>query len=321
MRILLYLSYRDYAIKGNFPSPSLFATDINYVQDIIEKSILKFCPSRRPNILLSTYTECFVHSICNTATIDFQLPGKQKIEDLNTPWFKFNMNKILYDSKRTMRVLDAKFVHDAFDPKLATNRTYIYRFISGEYPVLNTIEEHLTTYIPCQREQSLCLNRLNEAISIINNNMYDYSSFTTPEARQLLKQNQVSTKRKLKVKMYDSTQLFQEVDINKKNKNHAFSIELTTSNFLYQMVRRLSTCLIQIGQGLLNLNDLKSMLTHQMEYQPMDGLLNLNGLYLKNVEYNERDFNRYVTVTTSTTTTSSKLRKIDPLAPIMTGEE
>ena len=36
---------------------------------------------------------------------------------------------MLIEANRTLRVLDARFVHDAFEPKLAaTQRTYLYRF-------------------------------------------------------------------------------------------------------------------------------------------------------------------------------------------------
>ena len=65
-------------------------------------------------------------------TIDFDLPGKQKLGtgELGIPWFKYNINRILTQSNRTLRVIDARFVHDAFEPKLAAvQRTYLYRFI------------------------------------------------------------------------------------------------------------------------------------------------------------------------------------------------
>ena len=65
-------------------------------------------------------------------TIDFELPGKQKLGtgDLGIPWFKYNMNRILTQSNRTLRVIDARSVHDAFEPKLAAvQRSYLYRFM------------------------------------------------------------------------------------------------------------------------------------------------------------------------------------------------
>lgn len=67
MRILVYLCYRGYSIKGTFSALNKSTSSTNFLQDILEKAILRFCPARRPNILLSTYTECNVHSLCNTA--------------------------------------------------------------------------------------------------------------------------------------------------------------------------------------------------------------------------------------------------------------
>jgi tRNA U38,U39,U40 pseudouridine synthase TruA len=64
--------------------------------------------------------------------VDFELPGKQKLGtgELNIPWFKFNLNRILIESNRNVRVINARFVHETFEPKLAaTQRTYLYRFI------------------------------------------------------------------------------------------------------------------------------------------------------------------------------------------------
>jgi hypothetical protein len=40
---------------------------MNFLQDILEKAILRFCPARQPKILLSTYMECNVHSLCHAA--------------------------------------------------------------------------------------------------------------------------------------------------------------------------------------------------------------------------------------------------------------
>jgi hypothetical protein len=67
MRILVYLCYRGYSIQGTFSALNKPLSSTNFLQDILEKAILRFCPARRPKILLSTYTECNVHSLCNTA--------------------------------------------------------------------------------------------------------------------------------------------------------------------------------------------------------------------------------------------------------------
>lgn len=78
MRILVYLCYRGYSIRGAFSALNKSASSTNFLQDILEKAILRFCPARRPKILLSTYTECNVHSLCNTA-VSIHVKKKNKI--------------------------------------------------------------------------------------------------------------------------------------------------------------------------------------------------------------------------------------------------
>ncbi|CAF1117237.1 unnamed protein product [Rotaria sordida] len=311
MRILVYLCYRGYSIKGTFSALNKPVSSTNYLQDILEKAILCFCPARRPKILLSTYTECNVHSLCNTATIDFELPGKQKLGtgELNISWFKFNLNRILIEKKRTMRILDARFVHDAYEPKLAAiHRTYLYRFITD--PSITIIEQPLSTYL----SSPISLTLLRSAISLVHNHLIDYSLFTLPEARNLLK----DTHRIVGIQLSEAPNLFSNLKI-KSSTN--FCLQLTCTNFLYQMVRRLTTELIQVAQEQLTLEQFEQRLYSSNKYLSMnneDKLLDINGLYLQNVMYDEQDFQRYVTYTTTLTT---KKNIMYPLAPVLTGEE
>ncbi|CAF3842501.1 unnamed protein product [Rotaria sp. Silwood1] len=310
MRILVYLCYRGYSIKGTFSALNKSVSSTNFLQDILEKAILRFCPARRPKILLSTYTECNVHSLCNTATIDFELPGKQKlgIGELNIPWFKFNLNRILIETNRTMRILDARFVHDAFEPKLAAiHRTYLYRFITD--PSITVIEQPLNTYL----STPISLSLLHSAISLIHNRLIDYSSFTLPEARHLLK----DTHRIVDIKLSEPSSLFSNL---KSKSSTNFCLQLTCTNFLYQMVRRLTTELIYVAQGKLTLKQFEEKLysSKSLNNNNNNKLLDINGLYLQNVMYDEQDFQRYVTYTTTLTT---KKNTMYPLAPIITGEE
>ncbi|CAF3382415.1 unnamed protein product [Rotaria socialis] len=306
MRILLYLCYRGYSVKGTFSSLNKPAPSTNYLQDILEKAILRFCPARRPKILLSTYTECNVHSLCNTATVDFELPGKQKLGtgELNIPWFKFNINRMLLEANRTMRVIDARFVHDAFEPKLAAlHRTYLYRFSTSS--TITVMEQPLTTYL----SSPVSLPLLRSAISLIHNRSLDYSSFTTAEARALIK----DTNRIVGITLSEAGSLFSSLQ---SKPSLSFCLQLTCTNFLYQMVRRLTADLIQVAQGKLTLEQFEQKLSSPSNNN-QDKLLDINGLYLQNVMYDEQDFERYVTYTTLTT----KKNAMYPLAPVLTGEE
>jgi tRNA U38,U39,U40 pseudouridine synthase TruA len=84
------------------------------------------------------------------------------------------------------------------------------------------------------------------------------------------------------------------------------------------MVRRLTTELIQVAQNQITLEQFEEKLKNSSnEKQFNNKLLDINGLYLQNVMYDEQDFQRYVTYTTLTTMRN----KIYPLAPVLTGEE
>ncbi len=99
-----------------------------------------------------------------------------------------------------------------------------------------------------------------------------------------------------------------------------FCLQLTCTNFLHQMVRRLTTELIQVAQGQLTLEQFEQKLYSTNQKQLINNeinLLDINGLYLQNVKYDEQDFQRYVTYTTLTTMKN----KLYPLAPVLTGEE
>jgi len=85
------------------------------------------------------------------------------------------------------------------------------------------------------------------------------------------------------------------------------------------MVRRLTTELIQVAQGQITLEQFEQKLNplNEKQFNNNNKLLDINGLYLQNVMYDEQDFQRYVTYTTLTTMKN----KLYPLAPVFTGEE
>lgn len=172
------------------------------------------------------------------------------------------------------------------------------------------MEEPLSTYLSLP----VSLPLLHSAISMVHNRSLDYSLFTSPEARKLIQ----DTNRIVGITLSESKNLFSSLNSNSSN---SFCIQLTCTNFLYQMVRRLTTALIQVAQGQISLEEFERRLSPSKEYlssyNDNDQLLNLNGLYLQNVLYDEQDFQRYVTYTVLTT----KKHAIYPLAPVLTGEE
>jgi tRNA U38,U39,U40 pseudouridine synthase TruA len=177
---------------------------------------------------------------------------------------------------------------------------------------MTIMEQPLTTYL----SSPISLALLQKAISLVHNRSIDYGSFTSPEARVLLK----DTHRIVGIQLSECASLFS--NIQSKDLTNSFCLQLTCTNFLYQMVRHLTTELIRVGQGQLTLEQFEQRLSSSNQnpiFNDQKQLLDINGLYLQNVVYDEQDFQRYVTYTTPTTITTKN--KLYPLAPVITGEE
>ena len=138
----------------------------------------------------------------------------------------------------------------------------------------------------------------------------DYSAYTSSEARALVK----DTHRTVGVQVTETPSLFSQIH---RQSPTSFFLQLTTTNFLHQMARRLATDLILVAQGQLTLEKFREKFSSNVDPADEKQLLGINGLYLQNVLYDERDFQRYVTYTTL----ASKRNKLYPLATVFTGEE
>lgn len=175
---------------------------------------------------------------------------------------------------------------------------------------MTVMEQPLTTHLSAP----ISFDLLRKAIALVHHRSIDYRTFTSSEARALLK----DTHRVVGIQLAEYPSLFSK--LRSKDFSQNFCLQLTCTNFLYQMVRRLTTELIQVGQGHLSLEQFEQRLNsskfNTVPIEP-DHLLNINGLYLQNVLYDEQDFQRYVTYTTLT----AMKNKIYPFAPILTGEE
>jgi tRNA U38,U39,U40 pseudouridine synthase TruA len=172
------------------------------------------------------------------------------------------------------------------------------------------MEQPLSTYL----SSPISLALLRKAISLVHNRSIDYRSFTSPEACILLK----DTHRIVGIQLSEFPSLFS--NLQSKDLINSFCLQLTSTNFLYQMARRLTTELIHVGQGQLTLEQFEQKLSSSNQnpsFNDQTQLLDINGLYLQNVVYDEQDFQRYVTYTTPTITKN----KLYPLAPVSTGEE
>ena len=176
---------------------------------------------------------------------------------------------------------------------------------------MTVIEQPLST----QLSSPISLETLRKAISLVHNRSIDYRSFASPEARALVK----DTHRIVGIQLLENPGLFSK--LQSKDLANSFCLQLTCTNFLYQMVRRLTTELIRVGQGQLTLEQFEEKLSSSHQNPSVNDqipLLDINGLYLNNVVYDEQDFQRYITYTTPTMTSRNKPY---PLAPVITGEE
>lgn len=156
---------------------------------------------------------------------------------------------------------------------------------------------------------------LRSALALIHNRSIDYAGYTSTEARALLK----DTHRIVGADLAEYPTLFSHIR-SPDAPVTSFALQFSCTNFLHQMARRLTTDLIQVGQGQLPLKEFEEKLRLKPSATPFhqpEQLLDINGLYLQNVFYDERDFQRYVTYTTLI----GKRHALDPFAPVFTGEE
>ena len=156
---------------------------------------------------------------------------------------------------------------------------------------------------------------LRSAIDLIHNRSLNYSAFTSAEARKLIQ----NFHRTVEVRFEEHPSLF--ANLKTLSNSQSFSLQLKTNNFLHQMVRRLTTDLIRVGQGHLSLVEFEKKFSTNVESHREEEIIDARGLFLENVRFNEEDFRRYVTFTTTTTKGKMTKDKIHPFATIFTGEE
>lgn len=159
-------------------------------------------------------------------------------------------SKYLYIKDCTI-IEDSEF-HARFSVK---KKEYLYKINIGEYnPILN---DYLYNY-----NKPLDLNKMIDAASTLEG-PHSYEAFVTG-----------------KHKTYDS--IIDSIDICVKN--DIIDIDIVGKNFYTYMVRNIVSCLILVGCGKINKEDIVTMLNEKkriFEYSPAPA----GGLYLKRIEY------------------------------------
>lgn len=236
----------------------------------------------------------------------------------------------MISNRQKMRLIDAKFVHESFDPQLiVAERSYIYRFIVRKSTKLlhrfsfgkflfrfeigkqsSIIEKSIATEL----KNEISFPLLRSAIEFIDNRPLNYLNFTSESARNLIN----DPNRTVRVRVEKIPQLFSNIEIERKSTS-SFLLELNSTNFLHQMARRLSNDLVAVGQGLLSIEQFQNKFSHfEIRHdESQHELIDTNGLYLQNVRYDQSDFQRYATFTS----TQPSNKKIQARATVFTGEE
>uniref|UniRef100_A0A5S6Q9J6 tRNA pseudouridine synthase n=1 Tax=Trichuris muris TaxID=70415 RepID=A0A5S6Q9J6_TRIMR len=196
------------------------------------------------------------------------------------------INTLLCKLEMEIRVHGCRTVSLGFDARRhARERTYLYRlavlkhrFDTAEDYVVNN-PEHQLPILECQRvwavRSNFDIRRFRSAADVFLgwHNFASFMSKTRSHRGKLM----VDTERSIKhIDRFDF-----------------FDINFVSKSFLYNQIRRMMTCLVAVASNRLEIQDIKWLLEHpnpsnytkfSLRKAPSDGL------YLKNISYDERDF-------------------------------
>ena len=220
------------------------------IQERLEKAVCDLT-GQRVTVCGSGRTDAGVHAIGQVANFTLDDTGRS-----------YNFVKgINHFLPQDIRVLTAEVVSDRFHARFSAKRkTYVYRIYEGITDRAVFLNRAMRVY------GSLDVDKMNQCASYLVGE-HDFVSFmSTGSSVQ-------STVRNL-------------YELHAERKDGLVEITATANGFLYNMVRRLASCLIKAGKGDILPSDAKQIL------ESKDGLLIKDivpacGLYLKSVEYDE----------------------------------
>ncbi|XP_067826193.1 tRNA pseudouridine synthase-like 1 [Heptranchias perlo] len=276
-RYLMYFQYCGTKYSGVMKTPP--HQPIPGVQNYLEEAVQKLRPINEVTISISSRTDTGVHALCNSAHLDIQRKeGRPPFsEEILVDALNFHLQL------EPISVLKAFRVADNFHARFwALSRTYVYRLVTGclHRSQLPVFERNLCWPVT---KRPLNTDAMKEAAQMLLGT-HDFSTFRSLNSE---------TPFKSPVKTLLQADVMPSFSISSQNfHSHLEFWELTfrSRSFLYKQVRRMTGALVAVGQGRLMPRQIADLLEiRDSRAYPQNIIAPPGGLFLKNVEYDEKD--------------------------------
>lgn len=222
------------------------------IQGEIERAIEEVT-GEKVDLIASGRTDAGVHALGQVANFKIE-------KDIPIEKIPYALNSKL---KKSIRIKDAKEVDEKFHSRYTCKRK-TYKYVINNSVQGTAIYRNLQYHFP----EKLDDIKMNEAAKYLIGE-HDFKSF---------KASGTSSKSSIRT-IYNASV---------KREEEIVTIELTGNGFLYNMVRIIAGTLIDVGTGKINAKDVKEILDAKNRLKA-GKTLPPNGLYLVNVEYEEKD--------------------------------
>ncbi|XP_075459786.1 tRNA pseudouridine synthase-like 1 isoform X2 [Ascaphus truei] len=227
---------------------------------------------------ISSRTDTGVHAICNTAHVDIERAAGKP------PFTETVLVQALnhHLQPESISVLKAIRVSDNFHARYkALSRTYVYRIMTGCcYAQMPVFERHRCWPV----QEGLNLAAIHEAAQLLLGT-HDFSAFRCANSDNAFK-SPIKT-----LLQADITPASCFLTHNLQYRDLQFwDFTFKSKSFLYKQVRRMTGALVAVGRGQLTPQHVKELLeTRDPKAFPGSALAPPDGLFLKEVEYDEMD--------------------------------
>ena len=214
------------------------------------ESVLSKMTGEDIEIIGSGRTDMGVHSLGQV--VNFKTNSDMSLEKMNEYLYRYLPEDIV--------IKDIKQVSDRFHSRYnAVSKTYLYKIYNDKYhdPFYRKYTLHI--------KDTLDIKLMQEASDILVGK-HDFTSFASSKSKKKSNIRQIN-----------------KIDIIKQD--NIVNIYINADGFLYNMVRIIVGCLIDIGLGKITKEDLKNMLEAKDRTKSSD-TAQAKGLYLYEVFYN-----------------------------------
>ncbi len=226
------------------------------VQQVLE-DCLRDLTGEKTEVMGASRTDAGVHALGNVAVFDtnMRMPGEK---------FSYALNQRLPED---IRIEESREVEPDFHPRYATSKkTYEYKILNRRFPIpTQRLYTHFT-YLPLDEE------KMRQGAEYLVGE-HDFKSFCGAGA-------QVKTT----VRTIHSLQVLRDGEL--------ITIRITGSGFLYNMVRIIAGCLMEIGGGAYPPEHMKEILEAR-DRKAAGPTAPARGLTLVKIEYPEMNIQKY----------------------------